>query len=43
VVEVAKAMGHADASVTLKHYARLFDRSGAEARIRAAQASLDPE
>ena len=41
VVEVAQVMGHADAGVTLKHYARLFDRSDVEARVRAAQASLN--
>jgi hypothetical protein len=30
----------ADPGVTWKHYARLFDRSDVEARVRAAQASL---
>lgn len=41
MLEVATIMGQADAGVTWKHYARLFDRSDVEARVRAAQASLD--
>lgn len=41
MLETATVMGQADAGVTWKHYARLFDRSDVEARVRAAQASLD--
>lgn len=40
-VEVAEVLGHADASITLRVYAKLFDRSDAHARVRAAQSSLD--
>lgn len=39
-VEVAHVLGHGDAGVTLRVYAHLFDRGHAEARIRAAQASV---
>jgi integrase len=43
MLETATVMGQADPGVTWKHYARLFDRSDVNARIRAAQASLsDP-
>jgi hypothetical protein len=34
-------MGQADPGVTWKHFARVFDRSDVDARVRAAQASLD--
>jgi integrase len=40
MLETATVMGQADAGVTWKHYARLFDRSDVNARVRAAQASL---
>jgi integrase len=40
MLETATVMGQADAGVTWRHYARLFDRSDVEARVRAAQASL---
>ena len=40
MLETATVMGQADPGVTWKHYARLFDRSDVEARVRAAQASL---
>jgi integrase len=40
MLEVATVMGQADPGVTWKHYARLFDRSDVDARVRAAQASL---
>jgi integrase len=40
MLETATVMGQTDASVTWRHYARLFDRSDVEARVRAAQASL---
>src|SRR5206468_11982420 len=39
-LETATIMGQSDPGVTWKHYARLFDRSDVEARVRAAQASL---
>jgi integrase len=39
MLETATIMGQADAGVTWKHYARLFDRSDVEARVRAAQES----
>jgi integrase len=39
-VEVAHLMGHADPSLTLRVYSHLFDRSGVEERIRAAQSLL---
>ena len=38
--ETATVMGQADAGATGKHYARLFDRSDVNARVRAARASL---
>jgi len=40
MLETATIMGQADPGVTWKHYARPFDRSDVEARVRAAQASL---
>jgi hypothetical protein len=40
MLETATVMGQSDAGVTWKHYARLFDRSDVNARVRAAQASL---
>jgi integrase len=40
MLETATVMGQADPGVTWKHYARLFDRSDVNARVRAAQASL---
>lgn len=40
MLETATVMGQADPGVTWRHYARLFDRSDVEARVRAAQASL---
>jgi integrase len=40
LVEVAELVGHADANVTARHYARLFDRTDMEQRVRAAQASI---
>jgi integrase len=43
MLEVAETMGQADPSVTWKHYAKLFDRSDVEARVRAAQTSLEPQ
>ena len=39
-VEVADVLGHADANITLKVYARLFDRSDTAARIRNAQSAI---
>jgi integrase len=41
MLETATIMGQADAGVTWKHYARLFDRSDVNARVRAAQAPLE--
>jgi integrase len=41
MLETATIMGQSDPGVTWKHYARLFDRSDVEARVRAAQASID--
>jgi integrase len=41
MLETATIMGQADPGVTWKHYARLYDRSDVNARVRAAQASLD--
>lgn len=41
MLETATVMGQADARVTWKHYAKLFDRSDVNARVRAAQSSLD--
>ncbi len=40
MVETATVMGQSDPGVTWRHYARLFDRSDVNARVRAAQASL---
>jgi integrase len=39
-VEVAQVLGHADSSITLKVYARVFDKRDAASRVRAAQASI---
>jgi len=39
-VEVAEVLGHADANITLKVYARLFDKRDVAARVRAAQGAL---
>jgi integrase len=39
-VDVAAVLGHANASITLKVYAHLFDRSDVQARIRAAQETV---
>jgi hypothetical protein len=36
-------VGHADATVTAKHFARLFDRSDVAARARAAQVAITIE
>jgi integrase len=41
LVEVASMVGHSDATVTARHYARLFDRSDVAARVRAAQAAIE--
>lgn len=41
MLETATIMGQADPGVTWEHYARLYDRSDVNARVRAAQASLD--
>jgi integrase len=43
LVEVASIVGHSDATVTAKHYARLFDRSGVAARVRMAQEAISVE
>jgi integrase len=43
LVEVAAIVGHSDATVTAKHYARLFDRSDVAGRARAAQSSISIE
>lgn len=40
-VEVAEVLGHADANITLRVYAKLFDRSDVAARVRQAQGALD--
>ena len=40
-VEVAEVLGHADANITLRVYAKLFDRSDVAARVRKAQGALD--
>ena len=39
-VDVAAVLGHSDASVTLRVYAHLFDRSDVEAKIRAAEEAV---
>jgi integrase len=39
-VEVAEVLGHADSNITLKVYARLFDKRDVAARIRAAQGAV---
>jgi integrase len=41
ILETAVVMGQKDALVTWKHYARLFDRSDVDVRVRAAQASIE--
>ena len=41
MVEVAEGIGQANPHVTWKHYAKLYDRSNVNDRVRAAQASLD--
>lgn len=41
-VEVAEVLGHADPNITLKVYARLFDKRDAAARVRAAQDAVLP-
>jgi len=44
MLETATIIGKADPGVTWKHYARLFDRSDVNIRVRAAQASIsDPQ
>jgi integrase len=40
MLETATVMGQKDAHVTWRHYARLFDRSDVNARVRAAQDSI---
>jgi integrase len=40
ILETAAIMGQKDALVTWKHYARLFDRSDVNKRVRAAQGSI---
>jgi hypothetical protein len=37
----APTMGQSDPGVTWRHYARLFDPADVNARVRAAQASLE--
>lgn len=39
-VEVAQVLGHADANITLRVYARLFDKRDVAARVRNAQAAI---
>ena len=39
-VEVASVLGHTDANITLKVYARLFDKPDLAARIRTAQSAV---
>jgi len=39
-VEVANVLGHTDANITLKVYARLFDKPDLAARVRAAQSAV---
>jgi integrase len=41
ILETAVVMGQKDALVTWRHYARLFDRSDVDVRVRAAQASIE--
>jgi integrase len=43
MLETAAVMGQKDPQVTWKHYARLFDRSKVNDRIRAAQQSIELE
>jgi integrase len=39
-VEVADVLGHADANITMKVYAKLFDKRDTAARVRAAQGAI---
>jgi integrase len=39
-VEVADVLGHSDTNVTMRVYAKLFDRRDTAARVRAAQAAI---
>lgn len=39
-VEVAEVLGHADANITMRVYAKLFDRSDVAARVRDAQGAI---
>ena len=39
-VEVAGVLGHTDANITLKVYARLFDKPDLAARVRLAQSAV---
>ena len=39
-VEVANVLGHADANITLRVYARLFNKRDSAARVRAAQSAV---
>jgi integrase len=39
-VEVADVLGHADSNVTMRVYAKLFDRSDTAKRVREAQATI---
>jgi hypothetical protein len=41
MLETATVMGQKDPYVTWKHYAKLFDRSKVNDRIREAQESID--
>jgi integrase len=41
ILETAAVMGQKDALVTWRHYARLFDKSDVNARVRAAQSSIE--
>jgi integrase len=40
-VDVATVLGHTDANITLRVYARLFDKREVDARVRAAQAEIN--
>jgi integrase len=39
-VEVAQVLGHADANITLRVYAKLFEKRDTAARVREAQAAI---
>jgi hypothetical protein len=41
MLETATVMGQKDPQVTWKHYARLFDRTKVNERIRQAQESIE--